>query len=328
VAKLLLYPFSIASINVVLQIIYVFILIGFGFIFSRLFKISSAGKDGQGVSILTRLLMYFAYPSFIFTAMLDRYSVDLILENWILPVLGFAISVVGYIAGKIFLIFFKPNPDKQKAFLFNCTMSNYFFLPLPIVASICGPEGVVLLALMTIGSEVALWTLGTMSIIGIRFDRKTIKNLFSPALVALFISLFVAHWTSGMDFWNYRLAITVVESIRSLGACTIPLAMIIAGINIDRLKSAHIFNDRWVGLMALMRLVVIPFIVLTGLRVLPLQETGYEVASIVSVMPVAIAGALFVEHYGGDKEFIGASMLVTTLLVIITAPLLLLYAGV
>lgn len=329
--------FSGTTTDVIYQIIYIFILMGFGVIFSRYIQASSKKETyllcrESGVLTLTTLLMRIAFPCLIFTVMLERYSVDLISKNWMLPVLGFLMPLVGYIIGKIFLVFFNTNIDKQRAFLFNCSINNYFFFPLPIVMSTCGQEGVVLLALMTIGSETALWTLGTISITGARMDKHSLKHLLSPTLIVLFLSIIIAHFTRELHFWNYRLTKIAIESIKNTGACAIPLAMIIAGINIGRLKPKYVFNDKWIIFITLMRLIIIPFILLTVLKFFVyrniLQTTGYTVASIVSVMPVATAGALFVEHYGGDKEFIGASMLVTTLFMLITTPLLLIYAGI
>jgi predicted permease len=304
--------------GVMFQILSVFLLIGFGWIFSKSFKIPDAGTV-----TLTNILVKVSYPCFVFTAVLERYDSDLLRKNWALPLIAIAMPLIGYMIGRIFLLFAKPGREKRRAFLYNCAINNYLFLPLPIISARYGMEGVILLTFMTIGSEIAVWTIGVYSITGGRLDRSAFRKILNVPLISLVTALIVAHFTSGADFWEDRAVTLVMGNVRAMSATTIPLAMLVAGINIGRLKAKHIFADHWVGWISLMRLLVIPAILLIGLRFVGLDPLGRKVASVVAVMPTAIASTVFVEHYGGDREFIGASIIVTTVLMLLTAPLLL-----
>ena len=84
--------------------------------------------------------------------------------------------------------------------------------------------------------------------------------------------------------------------------------------------------DRRVWLVALLRLVVIPVMMISVFRLLPLAPLARQVLVIVTVMPSAVVSVIFSERFGGDSEFIAGVLLLTHLAALVTIPLLLIWA--
>ena len=83
--------------------------------------------------------------------------------------------------------------------------------------------------------------------------------------------------------------------------------------------------DHWFDMfyLSLVRLVAIPVVLLLLLRLLPLEPDAFETAAVVAAMPAASSSVLVARQYGGDYEFAGQAIIITTVLSLATIPLLL-----
>ena len=74
--------------------------------------------------------------------------------------------------------------------------------------------------------------------------------------------------------------------------------------------------------LSLVRLAVIPVVLLLLLKLLPLPPDVYQTVAGVALMPAASSSVLVARQYGGDYEFAGQAIIVTTILSLATIPLL------
>ena len=58
-------------------------------------------------------------------------------------------------------------------------------------------------------------------------------------------------------------------------------------------------------------------------ELLPLEPDAFETAAVVAAMPAASSSVLVAQQYGGDYEFAGQAIIITTVLSLATIPLLL-----
>ena len=75
----------------------------------------------------------------------------------------------------------------------------------------------------------------------------------------------------------------------------------------------------WV--VASLRLVGIPLVMLPLISMLPLDETARGVLTVISVMPCAIASVVFSDRFGGDRDFIAGALVLTHLWALVTVPI-------
>ncbi len=312
--------------DVAVQILAIFAMIGVGVVATRLRAFPESFSTH-----LSKLLINVFYPSLLFSAILRRYTLAGLAENWILPVGAAGIIGVGWLVGwvaKRTLVRHERAPTRR-AFHFTCTMNNYSFLPIMIVAGIpsLGELGVAMVALTTLGSDTLLWTLGFRTFTGKRLQLKTLPGtLMRPpvlALLAAILCLILFHFcgiqTADLRaFAPSRVALDTLYGY--LGGATIPTSAIVCGMRLGQLNTKGLFTAlQWK--VTLLRMIVIPAIVIALLCLLPLTPDQLLVFAVIALMPGAMVSVSMAEVYGGDIPFVSAMILNTHLACIVTVPL-------
>ncbi len=309
----------------VLQVLFVLTLMAIGFVARRRGMVSAAGT-----SEMARVLIAIIYPCLIFSSITQLNAHELA-KNWIMPVLAMAITGTGLVLGLVALSCMK-GLDRQRtgAFLFQSTVNNYLFLPLPLVMLLWGAEGVALLVFASLGFELTVWTVGVFLFNRTSKLSEGIRMMLGPPLIIL---LFSIGWIcirdlSGiepLDGLPHRLLGLLYFGTETVGKATVMISMMVAGSRIAVLD-ARAALDRQVWIVATLRLLVTPILFILILKQIPMSEVAYGILTVVAVMPAAVASLIFSERFGGDSEFIATTLLVTHLGAVVTIPLLLTWA--
>ena len=312
--------------DTLLQILMVFFLMSLGAFARRRGMLSR-----QGTGDLARMLVIIFYPALIFDS-ITRMSVNQLWENRVMPAMTLLIAGLGLILGLFTLRRIKPeNASRSGAFLFQSTINNYLFLPLPLVALRFGQQGLSLLVFAAMGFELTVWSVGVLFFNRVRGVTEGLRIMFGPPLVAMLISIV---WISIRDLTAFsaplpgalsRLPELLEFGVTTIGRATVAVSMIVAGSRISVLRPASI-GDPHVWLVSSLRLVVIPVLAILLLNRMQLGETARGVLCVVAVMPAAVTSLIFSERFNGDSEFIAASLLLTHLFAVVTVPVLLLWA--
>ena len=107
-----------------------------------------------------------------------------------------------------------------------------------------------------------------------------------------------------------RIAERDAEILRTLGAATIALSMLVAGSRFAMLKFETILGWR-IWFVSAIRLVAIPLVMIPLLALIPMDPDARGILYIIAVMPSAMVSVLFSERYGGDTDFIAGGLLLT-----------------
>jgi len=284
---------------------------------------------------MVRVLIAMIYPCLIFSSV-TRLDARELAANWIMPVMALAIAGTGFVLGLVSLRFMKEvDQERASAFLFQNTINNYLFLPLPLVMLLWGTQGVALLVFASMGFELTVWTVGVFL-----FNRSSklaegIRMMFGPPLMALLFSIgwvcvrdLVAPELPTAGFFSnlmHRVLDLIYFGAETVGKATVAVSMIVSGSRIAALNVKTAF-DPHVWIVSLLRLVVTPVLFILLLKLIPMGEMAYGILCVVAVMPAAVASLVFSERFGGDSDFIATTLLVTHLGAVVTIPLLLAWA--
>ncbi|MCX7704715.1 MAG: AEC family transporter [bacterium] len=309
-------------INIFLRVLSIFLIIFLG-VFARRKNFLS----DEAASKMALCITNFFYPALIISSITSTFTIKSLISNWILPAGTFFIMLTGYITGILFTRFLSfDNQQEKNTFLFQCTINNYVFLPLPVVAMFLGNPGVAYLVFSSFGSEVSVWTIGMLGLTGNRLVKKNLKNLLSVPIFSLIFSIFVI---STRDLFTFHEILrkgflqnffqSLFYSIEILGKATVPLALFLAGsristISINQLKN---INQFWIGFL---RLIFIPALACAGLSLFSLPYDIFLVLAIVAIMPAAIASIIIADTYKADIKFASASVLTTHVASLLTIP--------
>jgi len=272
--------------------------------------------DASGIQQISNLTLDILFPLMTIGSITRNFKAEQLIETWILPVMGFAIMAFGMFLGKFFSRIMRYGTKERKAmFQHFCTCNNYLFLPLIVLDNLWGDKYVSLLLLMNIGSTIGFWTLG-IAAFGGSSRKETLRNIFSINLYAVVLALLLVAF-------NIQLPAILAKVCNTMGNAAVPLVLI--GIGAAIYNSAgkifhHLFD---VFYLSVVRLIILPVAIIILLKFLPIPEDIFRVLAVVSLMPVSSSSVLVARRYGGDIDLASQAIIITTLLSIITAPLML-----
>ena len=300
--------------KILLSIIEIAIAMGVGALARRLGYIRE-----EDLNRWSHLVIDFLFPAFVFHAIVTGLQPDRLGEAWPLPLLGFGMMALGGALGyPLRMILRSSDPDVRKTFHHFCAVNNYGFLPLVLVANLWGKQELALLFLLNLGSSIAYWTVG-VGLLGGSNLRQAARSILTPSLAALFMALGVS--VSGVAQWLVPGGEpgVLLKVCGSLGGAAVPMILVLIGAS---MYGAPLMNDkRDLAWLTFVRLILLPAATIAVLRVLPLSNSTYNLALIVSLMPAAMSSTILTRRFGGSPNFAAAAAVITTVLSIATIPL-------
>ena len=279
---------------------------------------------------LSLVMLNVFYPCLIVSSIVRNFTLETLLQNWMMPAGTVFILVTGWLVGFVTLPLLKRHTEAtRRCYHFICLMNNYSFLPILMGAALWGEKAIALVIFSGLGSELCVWTLGVKALTGQKLDRAFLKNLVSVPMVALMFSFAVLAVCSACERQGCapnaasvpnEFLKTLLETCRMAGNATIPASALICGSRIAMLHPSKIWSPLMAGTCVL-RLVVIPALCIAGLSLVPLPLDVRRVLILISVMPAAMASVTLAEAYGGDADFSAAAILATHIVCLITIPL-------
>lgn len=285
---------------------------------------------------LSRLLVDMVFPALVFTQMLRTVNPAVLREGWFLPILGFLLIAVASLVGLLMIPLCRQKA-KIGTVLFLIAIPNWLYLPLPIIEGLYGDAGVRDVLLYNVGCQVALWTLGIWALQGVRFDGQSMKNLLlNPGLIATTAGIILAFvcpparhleiLPAGHHSVPMLASSAVIQALVMLGSLTIPLSLLVTGIQLGSLNLliVHRPSREFTGILVF-RLLIAPAVTITliwlaGQIGLTLAEAPRMTAYMIACMPVAISCSILTERFGGDTFLSARAIFYSTLWSIVTVP--------
>jgi predicted permease len=175
--------------------------------------------------------------------------------------------------------------DRKKIFILHATMNNFLAMSLPFAMFFFPVKGAALLAVANLGSILALWTLGVFSVAGNPGARATIKNIFSPGLVATIVAI-----PCVLFGVNSYIPVLFTDALSVIGGPTMFLGLLIAGTQIYKLGRRALKFDGWNILVGLARNILIPGVLFAAALLLKdsLSRETLTIFMVVSVTPASV----------------------------------------
>lgn len=267
---------------------------------------------------LSRLVINITCPALILSSSMTGTLPD---RHLILPLL--LISAITYIilAGIAFLLprYLTKNKDDEGPVGFALMFGNVGFMGYPVVASIFGHEAVFYAAVLNVVNTFAVFTIGTILITGKsemegkRFQKKV---LYSTPMLAAYLTMAIV----ALEIDN--IPEVVCQPLTMLGNITVPAALLIIGSSMSSLPLRSLLGNPIVYTTTLFRLAILPI----GIHFL-MNATGFSpmvvnINTLVIAMPVATYGTILCLKYEKDTTMMTEVTFITTLLSMISIPLL------
>ena len=261
--------------------------------------------------VVVRLLMDVAMPMMVLSAFNKPTTAEDIRASFLVMLIALAGCVVTGLIGKV--IWRKEPENKRKVLMYASMFSNAGNAGLPILKLVFDDVGVFMGSMYLIPPRILQWTVGLGFFVRPQKGSWVRNVLLNPMVVTIYIGavLMATGWQIPGVFGS---------AITNLGNMTAPLSMILIGATLSGMNLKMLL-DKSVLLVSALRLLIFPMLFAVGLKVLGTDLTTMNICVILLAMPVASNTAAMAERYGGDYVFASACVSVTTLLSVLTVPL-------
>ena len=260
------------------------------------------------------------------------------------PQIGLNMLWVALIALCVHLIMFlilklvfigKSADEKIRVLKFASVFSNCGFMGFPFLQSLFSDNSELLSEIMIYGAVIIAvfnlltWTFGAYIMTG---DKKQVsfkKIALNPVIISLVIGfiLFVALPRPIVDLAADGSTLDGVltkfmQSMNYLAEMVTPCSMIVIGIRLANVNLKQLFLDKGAYISAFLKLVIMPFVAILAVAFLPVEVTVQYAIFFLLSMPSATNTAMFAVKFGKDSDFASVCVLLSTVLSVITIPLL------
>lgn len=242
----------------------------------------------------------------------DRLSVLPVLGGGFLMYLG--LILFGELAARL------PIFKKENRGINACMMafSNNAFMGIPVLQSIYGIEAVFYNSIINFPFNIFIYSYAVLRLNSNGSNEKgkiSFKSMLSPGFILMLVCLVI--FLTGIPLPDL-----LVETSEMVGDITSPLSMLVLGSTVAMYPLKESLKDVRCYVFSLFRLFIIPLIVLAVCRGIQLDPFYTGIAVLSCAMPVASMVLMIANQYGGNTEAISRNILVTTVLSVITIPLI------
>lgn len=221
------------------------------------------------------------------------------------------------LSGLVIWFMYRGQPADTRASLrFGTMFGNVGFMGLPLITSILGEGAVIYCVLGLVVFSVANWTYG-IAVMGEKVSLK--KAVLNPGVIGMIIAM-------ALFLLQLRLPAPILKAVNYMGDLNTPLAMVVIGGQMAGADLLATFKERRLYLAAVVKLIVMPLVVLAVL--LPFSPDSVILLTVVILAgcPTAGATSMFAQMFGKDTSAAARMVTLSTLLSILTLPVIALVA--
>lgn len=299
------------------QMIVLFILMLIGYYVSKKEFISDATFKQ-----LSWIVVYVACPAMVISGSVN--SGKMIEGKELFASLGLA---VGLYVVLILISLFTPlllGVPKEDRGVYKVMMifSNIGFMGFPLVNSLYGPEALLYAALFQIPFNVLIYTYGILVLKKKTEEKEKLdfKKIMNIGVICCIISIVIA-------LFQIETPTFVKTTVSNLSNLTAPLSMMVIGASLTKIKFRELFTDVRLLLFCGFKLLLVPIVLLFVLKLYIQSDMVLGVCMVVLSTPIASMTAMLAQQYDGNYSLASKSVAVSTILSVITMPIVAMVTG-
>lgn len=298
------------AIDVIFQVmIKLFLILMLGFMLNRV-GILDVGTNKK----LSELIVKVTSPLLILSSVLQSPTEG---RLGVLAILGAGFMLyVGFILlGKVVSLLPVFPKEDRKIYECMCVFSNNSFMGFPVIEAILGTQAIFFSAMINFSFNIFIFTYAVSIFSKAASDEPVWKKILSPGLVLTVVALIV--YLTG-----FRTNGFIYDTVHMVGGVTSPLSMLVLGASLGTYRLKESMCDFRSYIFSAVRLILIPMAVFGACRLFKVNDYYTCITVITSGMPVASMVMMICNMYGGNSKTVVKNIIVSTLLSVVTIPVL------
>jgi predicted permease len=286
------------SFDLILQtVVPVFLIILVGYIIGKYKK--------TNIQPMIDFVVYIAAPSLIFSSV-SRSNINL--TDFTIIALS-AVAIILIMAFLVFIILKITKSDKKGLYL-PMTIGNTGYIGYPVALFAFGIAGLSRAVVYDMIGSLFLFSIG----IYIVHHKNEIKEAFKvPLIYAVVIGLL-------FSLLKIPVPDLIFKPIEMIGMITIPLALLVLGYELTKIK----INSAKIAFLASLFRIIIGFVIAIAIvKIFSITGLVRNIILLQAAMPSAVMTMVLCRKYNKDAELVASIVFISTLLSIISIPLIL-----
>ncbi|MGG4167130.1 AEC family transporter [Rossellomorea vietnamensis] len=274
-------------------------------------------KLGFEINSISKMAIYLMYP---FLAFKTFYENELNMDYLYIFLFCIALCVILIVSVKIVAAIRNYSKPKESAMILSGVFMNSGNYGVPIILFGFGELGFRYAVIMMVIQSFLMNTIGLYYAISGSDKARGPKEIWikivkMPILYGAFIGL-------AFQVLHLHVPLFLTQTIDLISQATIPTIMVVLGMQLATLGGKKV-ERRALSFIVIMRMVASPILALAIVSLLPISSTLGSILIILASMPTAANTTMFSLQFNTEPDLVSASTLVTTLLSIVTIPVML-----
>ena len=251
------------------------------------------------------LIVYIAGPSLIITSMSKS---DINLSDF----LFISISATLVVLVSFLLVFFilKITKSEKKGLYLPMTFGNTGYLGYPICLFAYGVAGLSMAVLYDMINSLFLFSIG----IWVIHRKNGLKEAFKlPLIYAVIVGL-------ALNIFKIKIPEIIFKPMEIIGMIVIPLALLILGYKLTEIKIQTVRTAFFASLFRIIGGFIIAFLII---KLFSISGLVRNIILIEAAMPAAVMSIILTSKYSKDPELVASIVFISTLISLISIPLVL-----
>lgn len=299
-------------LTVFMQVVILMILMALGFILSK-----AKVVDDNGIKSITEVVLLFVTPSVIIKSFIRKFDLETL--NSLL--FSFLVAILVHILFIVLSMLLVRSKDvtSKKVMQFSVIFSNCGFMSLPLQQSLLGDDGVFYCSAYITIFNLFIWSYGLILMSGDKKNLSIKKLVLTPGIIAFVIGIIIF-------VFSIPVPNVIKQPIEYMAALNTPLPMMIIGYHLANSNVTRVFKS-FAGVFAiLLRLIICPLIVMALIYICGIRGKMFVSTVISSCAPAGAMATMFATKYNSDVELSVSLVSATTLLSVITMPIIITFA--
>ena len=288
------------------QVLILFVLIGVGFLCSRVKILNDNAVKG-----ITDFILYIVTPCVIVNSYIREFQPEMLKGLLITIAASFASFAINILFS--YLLIHDKDKQRETVLRFGAVFSNCGYMSLPLQQAVLGEEGVFYGATYIAIFNVVLWTYGVCLMDGGLKNISIGKIIKNPSIISVFsgIIIFVL---------SVKLPSVITEPIGYFAAVNTPLPMVLIGYHLA--NASLKLTDKASVISIIFRLIISPALMIGCMYLIGMRGTIPTACAIAVASPSAAVTTMFAQKFNKDVPLSAALVSVSTLFSVITMPVM------